>query len=161
MPRHRTHPGCLLGLGTGRLPLEGFISTLPYTLLDQHTFPWTKDSAFKSRTYRSQERLWASAKRAVVMWTPFRSSETAEPLHGNQQQGFAGVIWANHPRQQQTVLKIHKAFRPVGVQSSASPASSSPPLLPACLLPAAQGLSSLSRRACAQLRCSSGSNAIL
>lgn len=69
MPRHRTHPGCNLGLRTGRLPLEGFISALPYPLLDQHTFPWAGSLALKAKTYRYQERLWASPKRAVVMRT--------------------------------------------------------------------------------------------
>jgi hypothetical protein len=59
----------------GDTPLEDFISALPYTLLDQHTFPWAEDSTLKSRTYGYQKRLWASGKRAVVMRTPIWSSE--------------------------------------------------------------------------------------
>lgn len=55
-------------------------------------------------------------------------------------------IWANHSRLQQTVLKIHKAFRASSCVELGVPLSSfSPFLLPACLLLATEGLSSLTR----------------
>lgn len=92
MPRHRTHPGCNLGLGTERLPLEGFIFALPYTLLDQHTFPWAGSLALKAKTYRYQERLWASPKRAVVMRTPpIRRSEQQDCSVGTNNRALPAI----------------------------------------------------------------------
>lgn len=148
MPRHGTCPEWLLGLETGKFSLEGFISTfnLAYILVDQHTFPWAEGSALKSKTCRYQERLWASAKGAVLMRIAISARELQICSAGDDYRALQARSGLTTQGSLQTVLKIHKAFRPVSVQSSALPVSSLPPLLPVCLLPATQDLGSLTRR---------------